>query len=144
MSEDALNELYQTILLKHSKTPLHYGQLEYFTHKGEGFNPICGDALTIYLNIEGSTLKALSFESAACAICKASASVMLEQIQLISLAEVDDYKAAFNQLLSQEDYRTSLQMAEDFKAFKGILKFPARKNCAMLPWDTLAKALDSA
>jgi nitrogen fixation NifU-like protein len=144
MSEDALNELYQTILLKHSKTPLYYGKLEYFTHKGEGFNPICGDALTIYLNIEGSTLKALSFESAACAICKASASVMLEQIQLISLAEVDDYKAAFNQLLSQEDYRASLPMAEDFKAFKGILKFPARKTCAMLPWDTLEKALDSA
>ena len=142
MSEDALNELYQTILLKHSKTPLYYGKLEHFTHMGEGFNPICGDAITIYLNMEGSTLKNISFESAACAICKASASIMLEQIQLISLAQVADYKAAFNELLSQEDYVASIPMAEDFKAFKGILKFPARKTCALLPWDTLEKALD--
>lgn len=137
-----LHELYQAILLKHSKSPSFYGKLPAFTHHADGFNPICGDAVTVYVNLEGSVIKDSSFESASCAICKASASIMSEQIKLKTLNEVIAYNSAFETLLKEYRlFNESAVLSEDFKAFLGLSKFPARRNCALLPWETLLKAL---
>lgn len=145
MSNRNLTELYQAILLRHSKSPSSYGKLSVCTHHSEGFNPICGDAVTIYLNLEGSVIKESSFESASCAVCKASASIMLEQIQLKTLSQVYAYQTAFELLLQGQGDASQLKaesiLSEDFKAFLGLSQYPSRKNCAKLPWDTLQKAL---
>ena len=142
MTEDQLKELYQEILLKHSKAPLYYGKLPVFTNHAEGFNPICGDAITVYLNLEGRQIKAASFESASCSICNASASMMLQEINLKQQNEVLHYQSLFEALLMNEEFSEDVvQLSEDFKAFLGLSKFPARKTCALLPWETLKKAL---
>ena len=99
MTEDQLKELYQEILLKHSKAPLYYGKLPVFTNHAEGFNPICGDAITVYLNLEGRQIKAASFESASCSICNASASMMLQEINLKQQNEVLHYHSLFEACL---------------------------------------------
>jgi nitrogen fixation NifU-like protein len=144
MSNRNLTELYQAILLRHSKSPSFYGKLSVCTHYSEGFNPICGDAVTIYLNLEDSIIKESSFESASCAVCKASASIMLEQIKLKTLSQVYAYQTAFEHLLqAQGDAQLEAEsiLSEDFNAFLGLSQYPSRKNCAKLPWDTLQKAL---
>lgn len=142
MTEDKLKELYQEILLKHSKAPMYYGKLPVFTHHAEGFNPICGDAITVYLNLEGRQIKAASFESASCSICNASASMMLQEINLKALNQVLQYHSSFETLLINEEFSEEVvNLSEEFKAFLGLSKFPARKACALLPWETLKKAL---
>ena len=75
MSETNLQDLYQSILIQHSKSPSHYGKFEGFTHFSEGYNALCGDAITIYLSVKEGTIEKASFESASCTICKASASI---------------------------------------------------------------------
>ena len=81
MSETNLQDLYQSILIQHSKSPSHYGKFEGFTHFSEGYNALCGDAISIYLSVKEGTIEKASFESASCAICKASASILLEAIE---------------------------------------------------------------
>ena len=79
MSED-LNDLYQGIILDHNKRPRHYGALAYATHVAEGYNPLCGDRIEVFLQLSGDQIEAIQFECASCAICKASASIMAEAL----------------------------------------------------------------
>ncbi|MDA0849335.1 MAG: SUF system NifU family Fe-S cluster assembly protein [Verrucomicrobia bacterium] len=143
MSETDLQELYQSILIQHSKSPLHYGKLEKYTHFSEGYNALCGDAISIYLSVKQGTIEKASFESASCAICKASASILLEAIAGTSEQSFSKMQNGFSQILDGDAKDQSDTLSSDILAFQGIQQFPSRKNCALLPWSTLKKALDS-
>lgn len=140
MSEE-LHDLYQDIILDHNKRPRYYGVLEGATHQAEGYNPLCGDKITVYLDIADDKVEDLNFECAACAICKASASMMTEALQGKSL---EDAEALFNlvhRLLSGEIETPELDREGELAALAGVRKFPARIKCASLPWHTYRAAL---
>lgn len=143
MSEANLQDLYQSILIQHSKSPSHYGKLEGFTHFSEGYNALCGDAISIYLSVKKGTIEKASFESASCAICKASASILLEAIEGTSGESFSSIQNKFSQILEGDSEGLSNTLTSDILAFQGIQQFPTRKNCALLPYITFQKALDS-
>lgn len=143
MSEGSLQDLYQSILIQHSKSPLNFGKLEAFTHFSEGYNPLCGDAISVYLLVKQGTIEKASFESASCAICTASASILLEAIEGIEKESFPSIQNEFSQILEDGSKVQSYTLSPDILAFQGIKHFPSRRNCALLPWTTLKEALDS-
>lgn len=143
MSETNLQDLYQSILIQHSKSPSHYGKFEGFTHFSEGYNALCGDAITIYLSVKEGTIEKASFESASCAICKASASILLEAIEGTSAETFSSVQNGFSEILEGNPEGQSEALSAEILAFQGIKEFPSRKNCALLPYTTFQKALNS-
>lgn len=131
-------ELYQSIILDHNKRPRHYGVLAHASHQAEGYNPICGDKVQVYLKIKDKRIDAIQFEAASCAICKASASMMAHTLTGKTLAEADAIQEWVELLLSEEI--EDRQAHNDLIALQGVRKFPARIKCAMLPWHTLRDA----
>lgn len=138
MEEDPtiLQELYQATILEHNKNPHHYGVLEGYTEVAEGYNPLCGDTVTFYLKHSNGRLKAASFECAACAICKASASILLEAAMKDNFLEYESLHAKGLACLDGEgDLDASGN--ESFAALGAIRAFPSRLKCARLAWETL-------
>ena len=109
MSEGNLQDLYQSILIQHSKSPLHYGKLEAFTHFSEGYNPLCGDAISIYLSVKQGTIEKASFESASCAICTASASILLKAIEGTKKESFTSIQNEFSQILEDQILKLAIQ-----------------------------------
>lgn len=139
MSED-LHDLYQEIILDHNKRPRHYGALVTATHRAEGYNPLCGDKVEVFLQIEDGCVVAIQFECASCAICKASASMMAESLKGQSLERASLLRAAVERILTT-DTGAAWQHEGDIAALAGVRKFPARIKCATLPWQTYEAAL---
>ena len=139
MSEE-LNTLYQEIILEHNKRPRHYGALATATHKAEGYNPLCGDRVNIFVQIHSHSIVSLRFQCASCAICKASASIMMEALQGQSISEADAIREELERLLTSDSCVTT-DCDSEMAALSGVRKFPARIKCAILPWDTLVNAL---
>jgi nitrogen fixation NifU-like protein len=139
MSDD-LHSLYQDIILDHNKRPRHYGALADYTHTAEGYNPICGDKLTVYMVIQDERIEAVQFEAACCAICKSSASMMAEALTGKTLAEAATLEQHVAELLST-DIEVDLVADGEIAALAGVRKFPARIKCATLPWKTTQTAL---
>ena len=139
MSDD-LHDLYQDIILVHNKRPRHYGALADYTHTAEGYNPICGDKITVYLVVRDGRIEAVQFEAACCAICKSSASIMTEALLGKSLQEAAAMQQRVTELLST-DIEVDLSVDGEVAALAGVRKFPARIKCATLPWHTYQTAL---
>ncbi|MGC6423891.1 MAG: Fe-S cluster assembly sulfur transfer protein SufU [Lentimonas sp.] len=137
---DPLHDLYQEIILDHNKRPRHYGLLSDHTHTAEGYNPLCGDKLKVYLKLKNDQIAAIQFEAASCAICKASASMMSEALSRTSLVDAEKLQERVNELLTTE---AGVDIADDgeLAALVGVRKFPARIKCATLPWHTFESAL---
>ncbi len=141
MSDD-LHDLYQDIILDHNKRPRHYGALADYTHTAEGYNPICGDKLTIFLVLKEDRIEAVQFEAACCAICKASASMMAEVLIGKTLVEAEAAFKRVGELLSSElNLEADLSVDGEIAALAGVRKFAARIKCATLPWHTYIAAL---
>jgi nitrogen fixation NifU-like protein len=141
MSED-LNELYQSIILDHNKAPRNYGLLDAPTHKAEGYNPICGDKIIVTLQLDTERFKEVRFQTASCAICKASASIMAVALRGKYLSELEVLEILLNKLLAGEELDgNALSTNSDLAALSGVSKFPSRIKCAKLPWQTLHSAL---
>jgi len=139
MSE--LRELYQELILDHSKKPRNFRVLEKATHKSEGYNPLCGDRITVYLQIEGDTIRDVGFQGSGCAISKASTSMMTECVKGKTLAEVQDVLRQFKvMMLEGADPTPALG---DLEALQGVRKFPVRVKCATLAWNVLEDILES-
>jgi len=137
-----LTDLYQDIILDHNKRPRHYGALAEYTHTAEGYNPLCGDKIQVYLIVEGDSIKAVQFEAACCAICKASASMMTETLLGKSIKEGEAAFARVSELLSVDlNIEADLAVDGEIAALAGVRKFPARIKCATLPWHTYEAAL---
>ena len=140
---DELHDLYQDIILDHNKRPRHYGVLSEYTHTAEGYNPLCGDRLNVYLQVEQSVVRAIRFEAAACAICKASASMMAESLEGKTLSQAQQLDARVAELLTGQ-VEADIGRDGAVAALAGVRKFPARVKCATLPWHTLESALSKA
>jgi nitrogen fixation NifU-like protein len=134
-----LRELYQELIVDHSKRPRNFGKLEAATHHAEGFNPLCGDKVHVYLSIEGGKVASVRFEGSGCAISTASASMMTEALKGKSESEARSLFERFHELVigtSEGEGLGKLQV------FAGVRDYPARVKCASLAWHTLHNALD--
>ena len=140
MSE--LNELYQQVILDHNKKPRNFHKMEDATKKSEGFNPLCGDRLMVYVHMEGDEVRDVSFEGSGCAISKASASMMTESVKGKSKAEIEAlFKRVHQMLTAAPDASVDVKDLGKLAAFSGVREFPVRVKCATLAWHTLNSAL---
>jgi nitrogen fixation NifU-like protein len=137
-----LRDLYQEVILEHSKAPRNFHSLADANHKAEGFNPLCGDQFTVYLHMDGDSIRDISFQGAGCAISKASASVMTQIVKGKSRAEAEKLFERFHKLVTGKE---PLKTGEDLgklAVFSGVSEYPARVKCATLAWHTLQAALE--
>jgi nitrogen fixation NifU-like protein len=139
-----LRELYQEVILDHSKRPRNFGALPQATHEAEGFNPLCGDKATVYLRVEDDIVKSVTFKGAGCSISTASASMMTEALVGKSRAEAEELFQRFHELLTSDPSRAAENAAPELgklAVFSGVCEFPVRVKCASLPWHTFRAAL---
>ncbi len=136
-----LRELYQEVIFDHYRQPRNYGQLAGANHKAEGYNPMCGDKVKLYLQLENGMIAEARFEGSGCAISTASASLMTEIIKGKSSQQALNLLERFHSLV------TGAASAEDMgklAALAGVREFPQRVKCATLAWHTMKAALESA
>ena len=142
MSE--LSELYQQVILDHNKKPRNFHKLENANRKAEGYNPLCGDQLNIYLKIDDEHVTDISFEGSGCAISKASASMMTQAVKGKSQAEVEKLFDEFHRMVTGTlDEETEPNHLGKLKIFAGVREFPVRVKCATLSWHTMHAALNN-
>lgn len=144
MSE--LREIYQQVVLDHYKKPRNYRRIEPCPHSAHGHNPLCGDRVTVYVQVKDGAIDDISFEGSGCAICTASASLMTESLKGKSETEAETLFQRFHHLLTAEGSKeTGNGEAElgKLQVFEGVREFPVRIKCATLPWHTFHAALRS-
>lgn len=138
-----LRELYQQVILDHNKNPRNFRELSNATSRVDGYNPLCGDHYTVYLNIDGDdTIKDVSFTGTGCAISKASASVMSSTVKGKSKDEAEQLFQTFHKLVTGDTSGLDAADLGRLAAFSGVSEFPARVKCATLAWHTLRTALE--
>jgi nitrogen fixation NifU-like protein len=140
MSE--LSDLYQEVILDHNKNPRNFREIATATQTADGNNPLCGDALRVYVEIEDDKVKDVAFKGSGCAISKASASMMTQTVKGKTRAEAEVLFGEFQRMVTGElDAETDENHLGRLKIFAGVLEFPARVKCASLSWHTLHAAL---
>lgn len=137
-----LRDLYQEVILDHNKNPRNFHKLAVATHKAEGFNPLCGDKVTVFLQIDNGRVHDVSFEGSGCAISTASASLMTECLKGKTIDEVRVMFERVHLLLTAEGDDVSLDDLGKLAAFAGVREYPMRVKCASLAWHTLLAAVD--
>ena len=136
-------DLYQDIVMDHNRSPRNHGSLKNFTSSTDGYNPLCGDEVTVFVRIDGDKVAEVSFVAEGCAISKSSASMMTEGIKGKSVSEAVEIFEAFRSLLTQETLDDQqIDMLGDLEVLRGVSKYPARIKCATLSWHTLRAALE--
>ncbi len=140
MSE--LSDLYQEVILDHNRRPRNFHALTEASHSAEGYNPLCGDRLTLYLKVSGDTIEDVSFEGAGCAISKASASMMTDALKGRSLAEATALFDRFHRMVTTPPSEPIEDMGK-LSSLAGVREFPVRVKCASLAWHTLKAALSN-
>ncbi|MDE2134489.1 MAG: SUF system NifU family Fe-S cluster assembly protein [Alphaproteobacteria bacterium] len=140
---DDLRELYQEVILDHSRHPRHFGALAGATHSGQGYNPLCGDRVAVYLAVDGGRIADIKFEGKGCAISQASASLMTDMLVGRTIAEAEKLMGGFLHLVKGED-AADLQGddRERLNVMAGVSAFPMRVKCATLAWHTMKSALE--
>jgi nitrogen fixation NifU-like protein len=139
-----LRELYQEVILDHSKHPKNYHKLEDATHFAEGYNPLCGDHFYIYLKIENGKIVDISFEGAGCAISKASASIMTSIVKGKTIEEAEKIFNNFHSFVTGKmDKNFDPNSLGKLIVFSGVSEFPVRVKCATLAWHTLINAIEN-
>lgn len=143
MGMDDLQDLYQDIILSHNKRPRNEGDLPGHTHEAEGYNPLCGDRIRVFLRIEEGVVAAVSFHGEGCAISRASASMMTERLKGCREGEIGKRVAEVVEMLAGPvEPKLDLESAGDLAALAGVRKFPARIKCATLAWHAADEALE--
>jgi len=141
MNDIELADLYQELIVDHNRRPRNFRRLGKATHKAEGFNPLCGDKVKVYVDVENDIVRDISFEGEGCAISKASASLMTESVKGKSKVEVEQLSSRFRALATGTGNGAGLGK---LAVFGGLRAFPARVKCATLVWHTLRAALEHA
>jgi nitrogen fixation NifU-like protein len=143
-----LRELYQALIIDHGRNPRNFGELPAANHTAEGFNPLCGDQLTLYLEIDSTTetVKSIRFKGSGCAISMASASLMAEQLQGKTITEIKEVFRVFHQYVTTEVEmdEASADKLGKLAVLSGVRAFPTRVKCATLAWHTLQMALNQS
>jgi nitrogen fixation NifU-like protein len=138
-----LQELYQSIILDHNRRPKNYGALEGANHRAEGRNPECGDEVKEELVVTDDRIEEVRFTSAGCAVSRAAASIMTQNVKGKSRAEVAELFTKFHELVTGKLRPTEQEARSlgELAAFSGVARFPIRVKCASMPWHTLQAAL---
>lgn len=139
-----LKDLYRDVIVDHNRQPRNFGKLEPADAHADGHNPLCGDRLTIYANLDGERLQEVKFEGAGCAISVASASLLTEAVRDKSLPEFERLFQQVHSLLTEHDAKVDPAALGKLAALSGVREFPARVKCASLCWHTLRAALQHA
>lgn len=137
---DDLDDLYQQVIIDHSRKPRNFRVLEGANRTGQGRNPLCGDQVTLYMKLENDVIKDISFQGDGCAIFKASASMMTDNLKGKTKAEAGKMFESFRDMTTTGANRK--EVLGKLGVFAGVNKFPARVKCAILPWHAVAAALD--
>ena len=137
-----LKELYQQVILDHNKSPKNFRKLENASQHAEGYNPLCGDHVDIYLIVENNLIKDISFKGEGCAISKASASLMTSILKGKSVEEAEKIFENFHALVTGNmNDNNDLDKLGKLAVFAGVQEFPVRVKCASLAWHTMLNAL---
>ncbi|MBI4985711.1 MAG: SUF system NifU family Fe-S cluster assembly protein [Rhodocyclales bacterium] len=138
----ALRDLYQEVIVDHGRRPRNFGRMAQATRRAEGYNPLCGDRLTLYLRLADDVIVEASFEGAGCAISTASASLMTEALKGMTAAQAEILFTNFHAMLTGNG--TAPVPLGKLETLAGVREFPARVKCATLAWHTLHAALHGA
>jgi nitrogen fixation NifU-like protein len=135
-----LGALYQEVILEHNRSPRNYGELDHATGKAAGRNPMCGDEVTVWVEMDGDTVKSASFEGHGCAISKASASMMTQALKGKSREEAEALFQKFHALVTGQSRDADPSLGK-LKVFAGVARFPTRVKCASLAWHAMKEAM---
>ena len=139
-----LRELYQQVILDHASRPRNHRELEHATHQSEGYNPLCGDHITVFCTAEGETITDASFTGSGCAICTASSSMMTEFLKGKTVEHVQDVFTKFRDLVTgRVEAMDVIDDLDKLAVFAGVREFPIRVKCATLAWHTMKAALEN-
>jgi nitrogen fixation protein NifU and related proteins len=133
-----LTELYQSVILENNRRPKNFHKLPAANRIAAGNNPVCGDEITVYVQVDGDRIADISFQGAGCAISQASASVMTQRLKGRTLAEAETLFGRFKEIVTQG---TPDENDLDLSAFAGVHQFPARIKCATLGWHAAINAI---
>jgi nitrogen fixation NifU-like protein len=137
-----LSELYQEVIIDHNKNPRNFKKLEGANRRAEGYNPLCGDQITVYLKLEDDVIKDIAFQGSGCAISKASASMMTASLKGRTEAEAAALFDKVHRMLTRKpESEVDEQELGKLAVLSGVCRFPARVKCASLSWHTLQAAL---
>ena len=140
-----LRELYQEMILEHNRKPRNFRVLEKANRKAEGYNPLCGDRLAVYLCVENDVIKEVAFQGKGCAISKASASMMTTSVSGKKVSEAETLFEKFHKMLAGEVNSTrETEELGKLAVFSGVREFPTRVKCATLAWHTLHAGLEGS
>jgi nitrogen fixation NifU-like protein len=137
-----LKDLYRDVIVDHNRSPRNFRRIEPASRRAEGFNPLCGDKLTVYLTTEGERIEDVSFEGSGCAISVASASLMTERLKGRTVAEAETLFDDMHALLTEEREDPDPAQLGKLAALAGVRDYPTRVKCATLCWHTLHAALN--
>lgn len=143
LQTDDVRELYRDLILDHARNPRHFGKLDHATHRAEGINPLCGDKLRLYLDVDaGETIRQAAFEGTGCAISVASASLLTDTVVGLSTGEAMAYFDAVSaELTGAESNDADNVELGKLRALAGVRDYPTRVKCATLAWHALKSAL---
>lgn len=140
---DQIRDLYQEVVFDHNRNPRNFRVMEEPTRTIEGFNPLCGDRITLYLKLKDGAIEDVSFQGAGCAISTASASLMTEIVKGLKEEEAEKLFEIFHRITTgKEDPKENLETLGKLAVLAGVRSYPARVKCATLPWHSLQAALN--
>jgi nitrogen fixation NifU-like protein len=136
-----LNDLYRDVIVDHNRNPRNYRPMPDADRHAEGFNPLCGDRLTLFVKLDGDRISDVSFQGSGCAISVASASLLTESVKGRTVPDAERLFATMHSLLTRDDASVDVVALGKLGALSGVREFPARVKCASLCWHTLDAAL---
>ncbi|MEO8199347.1 MAG: Fe-S cluster assembly sulfur transfer protein SufU [Gemmatimonadota bacterium] len=137
-----LSQLYQSVILDHNQSPRNCRRMADADQSAEGYNPLCGDQLTVWVRMDGDQIQDISFEGSGCAISKASASMMTQAVKGKNMADVLGLFESFHAMVTGRTADSPTPLGK-LAVFSGVSEFPSRVKCASLSWHTLKRALES-
>jgi nitrogen fixation protein NifU and related proteins len=139
----SLEELYKEVILDHYRTPRNKGRLDPHDVKLERNNPLCGDEIELFVKFEGENLAGISFDGKGCSISQASASMMTEKVQDLSVKDATELAETIKAMMAGEE-EGDPEVLGDLVSLKGVVKYPVRIKCALLGWNTLVEAIEES
>ena len=137
-----LSDLYQEILLEHNRRPRNFRTLDDATHQADGFNPLCGDQISLQLKVGGETVDDVGFQGHGCAISRASASLLTQAVKGATQDETMAMFDEFHKMMTEPDAELDVDLLGDLEMLAGVIAYPTRIKCAILAWHTLKAAMD--
>lgn len=137
-----LSDLYQEILLEHNRRPRNFRTLDDPTHQADGFNPLCGDQISLQLKVGDDKVDDVGFQGHGCAISRASASLLTQAVKGATSEETMAMFDEFHKMLTEPDAELDIDLLGDLEMLAGVIAYPTRIKCAILAWHTLKAAMD--